>query len=65
MNEIVNKFLLGDKFMHQMHLQQLNTLDKVGFIYSTCGPFTKEFKNLKKQDIKDISTEKKLDKACF
>ena len=51
--------------MHQMHLQQLNTLDKVGFIYSTCGPFTKEFKNLKKQDIKDISTKKELDKTCF
>ena len=37
MNEIVNKFLLtGDKFMPEMHLKQ------PGFIYSTCGPFTKK-----------------------
>ena len=36
MNEIVNKFLLvGDKFMHEMHLKQL------GFTYSACGTFTK------------------------
>ena len=36
MNEIANKFLLtGDKFMPEMHLKQS------GFIYSACGPFTK------------------------
>ena len=36
MNEIVNKFLLaGDKFMSEMHLKQ------PGFIYSACGPFTR------------------------
>ena len=36
MNEIVNKLLLArDKFMPEMHLQQ------PGFIYSACGPFTK------------------------
>ena len=36
MNEIVNIFLLtGDTFMPEMHLKQ------PGFIYSTCGPFTK------------------------
>ena len=36
MNEIANKFLLtGDKFMPEMHLKQ------PGFIYSACGPFTK------------------------
>ena len=35
-NEIVNKFLLaGDKFMPEMHLKQ------PGFIYSACGPFTR------------------------
>ena len=36
MNEIVNKFLLvGDKFMSEMHLRQSQ------FVYSVCGPFTK------------------------
>ena len=36
MNEIDNKFLLaGYKFMPEMHLKQ------PGFIYSACGPFTK------------------------
>ena len=39
--------------MPEMHLKQL------GFTYSACGPFKKtkkEFKNLKKQGIQDIST---------
>ena len=36
MIEIINKFLLvGDKFMPEMHLRQPE------FIYSACGPFTK------------------------
>ena len=36
MNEIVNNFLLaGDKFMPEMDLRQ------PGFIYSACGPLTK------------------------
>ena len=51
MNEIVNYFLLaGDKYMHEIHLRW------PGFIYSTCGPFTKnkESKNSKKQGIHDI-----------
>ena len=54
MNEIVNKFLLaGDKFMPEMHLRQPQ------FVYSACGPFTKnkEFKNLKKQEIQAIITK--------
>ena len=55
MNEIVNKFfLVGDKFMPEMHLRQ------PGFSYSACGPFTrnkKEFKNLKKQEIQAIFTK--------
>ena len=55
MNEIINKFLLaGDKFMPEIHLKQ------PGFTYSACGPFTKskkEFKNLKKQKIQNISAE--------
>ena len=61
MNEIINKFLLvGDKFMLEMHLRQL------GFTYSACGTFTKNYKrtnkkftkerikNLRKQEIQDI-----------
>ena len=35
MNNFVDKFLLGHKFMPEMHLKQL------GFTYSACGPFTK------------------------
>ena len=35
MNKIVNKFLLGDTFMPEMHLRQ------PGFTYSASGPFTK------------------------
>ena len=36
MNEMVNKFLLGeDKFMYEMHLKE------PGFTYSACGLFTK------------------------
>ena len=53
MNEIVNKFLQsGEKFMSEMHLTQPR------FTYSACGPFTKskkEYENLKKQEIYDIS----------
>ena len=41
MNEIVHKFLLaGGKFMPEMHLKQPALLDKSGFTYSACGPFT-------------------------
>ena len=35
MNEIVNKFLLADKFMPEVHLKQ------PGFTFSACEPFTK------------------------
>ena len=43
MNKIVNNFLLaGDKFMPQMHLRQ------PGFIYSSCGPFTKNKERIQK-----------------
>ena len=52
MNARVNSFLLaGDKFMPEMHLGQ------PGFIYSACGPSTKNkerIKNLKKQEIQNI-----------
>ena len=43
MNEIVNKFLLtGDKFMPEIHLRQPQ------FIYSACGPFTKNNEGIQK-----------------
>ena len=43
MNEIVNKFLLaGDKFMPEMHLLQPQ------FVYSACGPFTKNKERIQK-----------------
>ena len=43
MNEIVNKFLLADnKFMPEMHLQ------KPGFTYTACGPFTKNKERIQK-----------------
>ena len=49
MNEMVNKFLLaGDKFMFETHLKQLALLDKSGFTYSACGPFTKKKKLIQK-----------------
>ena len=39
MNEIVDKFLLvGDKSMPEIHLKQL------GFTYSACGPFIKNWR---------------------
>ena len=60
MNEIVNKFLLGgDKFMPEIHLKQ------PGFTYSACGPFTKNNKNLKKQDIQVIFAKMNLIRPVF
>ena len=58
-NEIVNKFLLaGDKFMPEMHLRQPQ------FVYSACGPFTKNKeriqklkKNKKKRNMQAIFTK--------
>ena len=42
MKEIVKFLLVGDKFMHEMHLKQS------GFTHSACGPFTRhKKKNLK------------------
>ena len=43
MKEIVNKILLaGDKFIPQLRLRQ------PGFIYSACGPFTKNKERIQK-----------------
>ena len=63
MNEIVNNFLLvGDKYMPEMHLKQ------PGFIYSACGPFTKNKEGIEKF-IQTGNTEfiykNELEKACF
>ena len=42
MSAIVNKLLLArDKFMPEMHLRE------PGFIYSACGPFTKNKERIK------------------
>ena len=63
MNEVVNKFLLaGDKFMTEMHLRQPQ------FLYSACGPFTKNKERIKKfKETGDTSYiyKNELDKACF
>ena len=62
-NEIVNKFLLaGDKFMLEMYLK------KPGFIYSVCGPFTKNkewIQKFKERGDASYIYKNELDKACF
>ena len=63
MNETVNKLLLvGDKFLPEMHLKQ------PGFIYSACGPFTKNKERILKFNETwdtDYIYKNKLVKACF
>ena len=63
MNEIVNKFLLtGDKFMPEIHLRQPQ------FIYSACGPFTKNNERIQKSKETgdtDFIYKNELDKAYF
>ena len=63
MNEIFNKFLLaGDKFMPEMHLRQPQ------FVYSACGPFTKNKEIIQKfKETGDTSCiyKNELDKAYF
>ena len=63
MHEIINKLLLAeDKFIPEMHLRQ------PGFIYSACGPFTKNKKRIKKFKETGDSWyiyQNELDKACF
>ena len=63
MNNVLNKFLLaGDKFMPEMHLKQPQ------FVYSVCGPFTRNKERIKKSkqtgDTHYIYRNE-LDKACF
>ena len=63
MNKTVNTFFLtGDKFMAEMHLK------KPGFMYSACGPFTKNKERIQK--FKETGDppyiyQNELDKACF
>ena len=63
MNQVINKFLLAeDKFMPEIHLQQL------GFTYSACGLFTKHNERIKKfKQTGDTHYlyRNELDKACF
>ena len=62
-NEIVNKILLaGDIFMPEMHLRQPQ------FVYSACGPFTKNKERIQKfKETGDTSYiyKNELDKAFF
>ena len=63
MNEIINKFLLvDDKFLPEMHLKQ------PGFLYSACGPFTKNKGKIEKfmqTGNTDFIYRNELNKACF
>ena len=63
MNEIINKFLLvGDTFMSEMHLKQLD------FTYSACTPFTKNKERIEKfmqTGNTNFIYRNELDKACF
>ena len=63
MNEIMNKFLLaGGKFMPELHLKQL------GFIYSSCGPFTRNKERIRKfmrTGNIDFIYRNQFDKPCF
>ena len=63
MNNIINKFLLvGDKFMPEMHLRQ------VQFVYSACGPFARHkgrTKEVKGTGDTCLLYRNELDKACF
>ena len=63
MNNVIHKFLLaGDKFIPEMHLRQPR------FVYSACGPFTRNKERIKKfkrtGDTRYIYRNE-LDKVCF
>ena len=60
MNEIVNKFLLvGDKFMHEMHLKQ------PGFTYSGCGSKKERIEKFMETGNTNFVYRSELDEACF
>ena len=60
MNAIINKlFSVGDEFMLEIHLRQL------GFTFSACSSFTKNFqKEYKIKNARDLSL-KKARKSVF
>ena len=63
MNEIVNKFLLaGNKFMPEMHL---NNQDLLIVHADHLLEIKKEFRNLKKQEIRIIFTKTNLIRLVF
>ena len=69
MNDIINKFLLaGDKFIPEAYRKQRTSLDKSGFTYSACRPYTKNKERIQKfketGDTKYIY-KNEFDKACF
>ena len=62
-NNIINKFfIVGDKFIPEMHLRQPK------FVYSACGPFTRHKERIKEfertGDMR-LLYRNELDKACF
>ena len=63
MNEIVNKYLLKeDKFISEMHLRL------PGFIYSACGPFSKNkgrIQKFKESGDSRCIYQSELGNACF
>ena len=63
MKKIINKFLLAvEKFMHEMHSKH------PGFTYNACGhllKIKKDFRNLKKEKIQNISTKMSYIKLAF
>ena len=63
MNNVIDKFLLvGDKFMPEMHLTQLQ------FVYSACGPCTRHkerIKEFKRTGNTRYIYRNEPDKACF
>ena len=69
MNQIVNTFLMeGDKFMPEMHLQQLGQPGQPGVLYSACGPLTKHKKiveNFFRPVIQTISTKMSWIRLAF
>ena len=63
MNNVIDKFLLAaDKLMPEMHLRQPQ------FVYSACGPFTRQkerIKEFKRTGDTRYIYRNELDKACF
>ena len=62
MNKMVQKLLLADGFLTEIHLRQPE------FTYSACGPFTKTKERIQKfRETGDsrYSYQNELNKACF